>query len=293
MTAGNSMKNMMTFDIEDWFHSNLEGVDSDAWEGYERRVVEPTQRLLQALDETRNRATFFVLGKVAEEFPGLVREIRQGGHEIASHGFGHQLVYRQTENEFRLDLKKSVAVLEDVTGEKVRGYRAPSWSINEKTPWAWDCFREFGIEYDASLYPFATYLYGSNEAPRFAHQIVSPGLSAIQEVPPSVVELFHKRIPFCGGFFLRAFPLSFVKWCVRRINTHDQQPAVLYLHPWEIDVGQPRLQLSMKERFIKYGNLAGTEAKLRKLLQAFRFGTIQEFLSSKKAPESLPAHSPV
>ncbi len=277
------MTNIMTFDIEEWYHSNLSGNDPQRWAQYESRVVDPTLRFVQHLNETGNTATFFILGKVAEKYPEMVRAIRENGHEVASHSYDHQLIYEQTREEFAADLEKSLKVLEDITNEKVVGFRAPSWSINERTQWVWEIMRSNGIEYDSSLYPFKTFLYGSNESPRFAHAIPVDGYEHIFEMPPSVVELFNKRVPFCGGFFLRALPYRFIRWCIHRINQKESQPAIIYLHPWEIDVDIPRLDLGLKETFIKYVNIAQAESKLRRLLEEFRFVSVAESLAGVKA----------
>lgn len=276
------IKNIMTFDIEEWYHSNLDGNDPRLWDSYESRVVAPTLRFVEHLNETGNTGTFFILGKVAERFPEMVKAIQASGHEVASHSYDHQLVYEQSRAEFAADLEKSLQILEGITGEKILGFRAPSWSIGDKTPWVWEVMRANGLEYDASLYPFATFLYGSNSSPRFHHMIDVHGYDKIHEVPPSVVEVFGKRIPFCGGFFLRVLPYSFIKWSVNRINKKEGQTAVLYLHPWEIDVDIPRLKLSAKERFIKYANISQAEWKLRKLLEEFRFVSVREYLAHVK-----------
>jgi len=210
----------MTFDIEDWYHPNLTEPELLKKIEIQARVKEPTLRILNMLDETDNKATFFVLGDVAEQFPELVEEMVKRGHEIASHGFRHNLVYNCTRDQYETDLGRSVELLEGITGRKVLGYRAPSWSLNhESTPWAWDVQRSLGLQYDSSMYPFQTFLYGSNDSPRFDHHFELENGESHYEFPPSVAELFGRRIPFSGGFFLRVMPLWFVRRCIRQYNS--------------------------------------------------------------------------
>ncbi|MFQ5601723.1 MAG: XrtA system polysaccharide deacetylase [bacterium] len=272
------MINLLTFDIEDWYHPTLAYGDSLDTKNIEPRVVEPTLRILNMLEQTKNRATFFVLGEVAEKFPDLVKAMIDQGHEVASHGFCHDLVYDYTKYQFETDIKKSVEVLEGITNQKVQGYRAPSWSLNSHTDWAWEILHEHGFQYDSSLYPFETYLYGDNSSPRFQYEIELKDGEKLIEIPPSALEVMQKRLPFSGGFFLRIFPLWYIYRGIRQYN-NQQKPAVMYLHPWELDVEQPRLTLKAKDRFILYANLKNTEKKLRRLLQKIKFTSIKEYLS--------------
>lgn len=270
-----SIKNLLTFDIEDWYHPNLTEPELLAQIEIEHRVSEPTLRILNMLDETDNTATFFVLGDVAEQFPELVAEMVKRGHEVASHGFRHNLVYNCTRDQYETDLSRSVGLLEGITGRKVLGYRAPSWSLNDRTPWAWEVQKALGLQYDSSLYPFKTFLYGSNESPRFDYAITLQDGEEFKEIPPSVAQILGKRVPFSGGFFMRVMPLWFIRRYIRQYNNAGQ-PAVLYLHPWEIDVGQPRLPVSASKRFILYANLERAEVKLRKLLEKYQFTSIRD-----------------
>ncbi len=272
------MDNILTFDIEDWYHPNLANKEALAKLEMEDRVVEPTLRILNMLDDTENFATFFVLGDIAEKFPDLILEIVNRGHEVGSHGYRHNLVYNYTKIQFETDIKKSVSVLETAINKKIVGYRAPSWSFNEKTPWAWDVLHDNGFLYDSSMYPFKTFLYGCNESPRFKYKKELQNGKTFTELPPSVVECFGKRLPFSGGFFFRVSPALYVNWCIRRINKLGK-PTVVYLHPWEIDVEQPRVDVSTKDNFILYANLHKTEKKLQTLLRRHSFISIAEYLS--------------
>lgn len=279
------MKNLLTFDIEDWYHPNLADPDLLQKLEPEDRVEEPTLRILNMLDQTKNTATFFILGDVAEKFPKLVQEISRRGHEVASHGYRHNLVYDYTRVQFETDVARAVATLREITGQQVLGYRAPSWSLGKRTPWAWEVLHSLGFKYDSSLYPFATFLYGDNSSPRFAYDITVKEGVELREIPPSVAGIFGKRMPFSGGFYFRVAPYSYIKWGIRQCNRQGQ-PANMYLHPWELDVGQPRLKVSAVRRFLLYANIERTERKLLKLLREYSFVSIQEFFSFEEATSS-------
>jgi polysaccharide deacetylase family protein (PEP-CTERM system associated) len=272
------VNNLLTFDIEDWYHPHLVSSSVRENPAPQSRVVEPTGRILRMLAETGNRATFFVLGCIAEAFPELVLSIRKAGHEVASHGYGHRLVYGRTQAEFVEDVRRSKLALERVLGEPVLGYRAPSWSLNEKTPWALSGLAELGFLYDSSLFPFRTYLYGSNKNPRFVRRMEA----GLVEMPPSVIRILGRRLPFCGGFYFRSLPYRFIRRALMSFNRKEGEPAMLYLHPWELDPDQPKPIGLRPGRFIQYHGLAGTESKLRRLLNEFRFISIREHLQEKK-----------
>lgn len=271
------MKNILTFDVEDWYHPNLADLEKLQDRKIEDRVLEPTLRILNMLDETQNRATFFVLGEVAEKFPELVKEIAYRGHEVASHGYCHNLVYNYTKSHFETDINQAIELLQTIINRKILGYRAPSWSLDKQnTPWAWEVLKAAGFVYDSSVYPYKTFLYGDMDAPRIPYDIVLEGKQFLKEMPPSVVEIFGKRVPFSGGFFFRMVPYRFIKWGIRQHNRAGYS-AVIYLHPWEIDVEQPRLPVGVKKRFILYANISRTERKLRRLMNEFQFTTIQNY----------------
>lgn len=272
------MKNILTFDLEDWYHGNfLEDGPSHGMVPGEDRVVEPTRRILDMLTETGSTATFFVLGEVAAKFPELIREIDARGHEIASHCYEHRLVYLRAREDFARDLQKSVAVLEEIIDKPVIGFRAPYWSIYRENHWVWDILETHGIKYDSSLYPFRTYLYGDNTFPRFRYKIVTAARYTLEEIPPTTLELFGKRIPFCGGFYFRVLPYRFVRWAIRRVNRVEKQPVVFYLHPYEIDKNKPRSSRGFRNNFILHTNVRRAEAKLRRLLNDFDFVAMRDY----------------
>ena len=270
------MKNIMTFDIEDWYHANYEEVDSSVCATYEERVQEPTRKILQLLKKTKTSATFFVLGHVAERFPKLISEIADEGHEVASHGYNHKLVYKQTREEFIEDIGKSKHILENIIGEKIIGYRAPSWSVSvSKTPWAWKSLKDVGFLYDSSIFPFKTFLYGDGKSNPYSHEIYLEGNKSIYEAPPSIIKFFNARFPFSGGFYFRLLPLKVIEFGIRRLN-RKSCPAILYLHPREIDTEQPKLRLNFRNNFIHYYNIKNTENKLCRLLSRHKFTSIED-----------------
>ena len=279
------MLNALTIDVEDYFHVTAfeRHVRRDEWDSYELRVEANTRRILDMLDEFDIRATFFVLGWVAERVPEMVRDIARRGHEIACHGYGHELVYRIGPERFRDDVRKSKALLEDICGEQVFGYRAPSYSITMKSLWALDILIEEGFRYDSSIFPVLHDTYGIPGAHRFPHEIVRPS-GVIKEFPlstlPVQVGWKEHRLPIAGGGYLRLLPSWVVTRGMRRINTVEREPAVLYFHPWEIDPEQPRIRAGMKSRFRHYLNLHSTEGKLRNLMGALSFSTVQEVLGN-------------
>lgn len=272
-------KNILTIDLEEWFHANYHANVFDQGKKYIATVHENTKRLLELFEKSNSRATFFVLGYVAENHPELIREISARGHEIASHGYGHQLVYQQTREEFRADVRKSVCLLENLLQVKVKGYRAPSWSISDDSLWALEELAKLGLMYDASVFPIKTYLYGMPSSPRFAYrpEIKRSNLNLI-EIPASTVRIFNKNIPFSGGFYFRVLPYSFISYGIKRLN-NEGEPAIIYLHPREIDPNQPHLKLNLTERLIHYWGISECEKKLTRLLQEYRFCSISDYYS--------------
>jgi len=282
------MLNALTIDVEDYFHVTAfdRYVKRDDWDRYPLRVEDNTMRVLDLLDEFDLQATFFILGWVAERFPALVRTIRDRGHEIASHGYGHELIYRIGPDRFRADIQRSKRLLEDICGAAVNGYRAPSYSITKKSLWALDILIEEGFTFDSSIFPVYHDNYGIPDAPRFPHRIEREG-GTITEFPLTTYPVRwgrkEYRLPIAGGGYLRLFPAGLVRGGMQRINALEGQPAVLYFHPWEIDPGQPRIQAGIKSRIRHYLNLQKTEAKLRELFRAMRFGTMGQALAGAPA----------
>ena len=278
--AAGARLNAMTIDVEDYFHVSVfdKTVRRTDWVSMESRVVANTERLLDLFDEYAVRGTFFVLGWVAERHPSLVRTITSRGHELASHGYAHRLVYEQTPEGFRDDVRRSKALIEDLSGKRVNGYRAPSFSVTEQSLWALDVLLEEGYRYDASIFPIRHDRYGIPDAPRWPHSM-RRAAGSLFEVPGSTVRLGGTNLPVAGGGYFRILPYAWTRWGMRRVNRVEGQPAVFYLHPWEIDPGQPRLPAGLLGQFRHYRNLHRTEARLRSLMRDFSFGPLETVLA--------------
>jgi polysaccharide deacetylase family protein (PEP-CTERM system associated) len=271
--------NAMTIDVEDYFQvSAFEGaVPRSSWATRESRVCASTDRILEMFDDAGVRATFFVLGDVAERFPDLVRRIALQGHEIASHGYEHRLVYSQSPEEFRADVRRARAALEWASGTPVLGYRAPSFSIVQQSMWALDVLIEEGYVYDSSIYPIRHDRYGIPDWSRDIHR-VQRSFGSIWEVPGSTVRLGGANLPMGGGGYFRLLPYAWTQWGIRTLNAKERRPAVFYLHPWEIDPEQPRIAAGRMATLRHYRNLHKTEPRLRRLLREFAFGTLSDVL---------------
>lgn len=280
------MLNALTIDVEDYFQVNAfaRQVRFDDWDSYPLRVDVNTLRILDLLDEFGVKATFFVLGWVAERRPCIVKEIRRRGHEVACHGYRHQLIFSIGPVAFREDIRRAKRILEDQSGEVVKGYRAPSYSITGKSLWALDILIEEGFSYDSSIFPVYHDTYGIPDASRFPHSVRRSN-GHIDEFPLTTMLLrlgpWHYRLPIAGGGYLRLLPVSLILRGITQINRTDRQPAVLYFHPWEIDPGQPRIRSGWKSCFRHYVNLEKTEGKLRQILSNCRFGTMTEALNKE------------
>jgi polysaccharide deacetylase family protein (PEP-CTERM system associated) len=275
------MKNALTFDVEEYFHAEAFArvLRPEEWPTLESRVTRATERLLDILDRDRVRATFFVLGWVAERHPSLVREIASLGHEIACHGYGHRMIQHLTRQEFELDVTRAKRALEDATGRAVLGYRAPTFSIMRETLWSLDVLAEAGFRYDSSIFPVVHDRYGIPDAPRFPHRLRAPNGCEITEFPMSTVEILGRRLPVAGGGYFRLFPYGLTRRAITRINARDGRPAMVYLHPWEIDPDQPRLPVGPLTRFRHLVNVGRTEARLTRLLSDFSFAPAAEVLA--------------
>lgn len=280
-SAPDAVVNGISVDVEDYFHvSAFDGtIDRRDWDRLESRVCRNTDRLLEIFDQADVSATFFVLGWVTERFPGLVRRIASAGHEVASHGFDHRLVYEMTPAQFRADVRRSRVVLESATGQRVSGYRAPSFSITDRTMWALDVLIEEGFLYDSSIFPIRHDRYGIPHAPRHSHAIRRSG-GTIWEVPASTVRCAGVNLPVAGGGYFRLLPYAWTRWGIGRLNTIERQPAVVYLHPWEIDPDQPRVAAPLVSRLRHYGNLSATDGRLARLLREFQFAPLRAILDT-------------
>jgi polysaccharide deacetylase family protein (PEP-CTERM system associated) len=278
-TTDPKVVNAMTVDVEDYFQvSVFEGIaPRPVWDRFESRVCANTERLLALFAESGVKATFFILGWIGERHPGLVRRISDCGHEIASHGYAHRLVYDLTKTAFRDDARRAKGILEAASGTPVVGYRAPSYSITPRSLWALDILIEEGFRYDASIFPIHHDRYGIPVSPRHPYVINRSGGSLI-EAPASTVGTRLLNLPIGGGGYFRLLPYAWTRWGVNYINTTEKRPCIFYLHPWEIDPDQPRLQCSWLGRLRHYRNLDQTEPRLRRLLREFCFGPMSQVL---------------
>jgi polysaccharide deacetylase family protein (PEP-CTERM system associated) len=322
--------NALTIDVEDYFqvHAFSKAVDPKRWDSFDQRVGRNTYRVLDLLDQMsdqrsaisgqhsgssiqnpasgkngeqstddgcspRLQATFFVLGWVAERFPQLVKEIHKRGHEVACHGYSHRCIYEQTSMEFAEDVKRAKAILEDIIGKKILGYRAPTYSITKRTLWALDILLALGFEYDSSIFPVKHDYYGFPEAPRFPFKVsagsegilfkqfgekepIKPSSTAspttLIEYPLTTARVLGVNIPIAGGGYFRLLPYSMTKYLLKRVNNDEKQPFIFYFHPWEIDSEAPRIEAAGAiSKFRTYVNLAKMETRLRKLLEDFAF----------------------
>lgn len=279
-----SVANALSCDLEDYFQvESLRGVVArEDWDGMPRRLEGNTERVLGLLEEARVRGTFFVLGWCAERFPGLVKRIARAGHEVASHGYSHVMLTEQSPEEFRDDVRRAKALLEDLVGGEVVGYRAPTFSITERTLWAVDILAEEGYAYDSSIFPIRHDRYGIPSAPRHLHLREGRNGAGLVEFPPTTVRLAGCNLPVAGGGYLRLLPAWLVHRALRSVNRRGW-PAIVYFHPWELDPEQPRLPVRGLSRFRHYVNLHRTAGKLRFLLARLSFTTAREVVERCRA----------
>ncbi len=267
--------NAMTIDVEDYFQVSAFApyIARSEWDERECRVERNVGRLLEILAAHDTKATFFTLGWIAERYPDLVRRIVREGHELASHGYGHQRASDLTEAEFLEDVRRAKGILEDIGGCAVAGYRAPSFSIGAANLWAFDCLSRAGYRYSSSIYPIRHDHYGMPDAPRFAYR-VKPELL---EVPITTLRVFRRNLPSSGGGYFRLLPYPVSRWMIKRVHEIDRQAAVFYCHPWEFDVGQPRIAgIDARTRFRHYVNIDRMEDRLVGLLADFKWGRMDD-----------------
>lgn len=268
-----------TVDVEDYFHDEAfrHLVNASDWESMEQRVEPNTRRLIALLDDFGVKATFFVLGWVAERRPELVLDIHRAGHEVGIHGYDHRPITVLTPSEFREDVRKTKSIVEDIIGEPVLGYRAPTFSIVEETRWALEVMAEEGIQYDSSVFPIVHDRYGIPDAARYPYTERLSG-RRLAEFPMSTVRLGGRNLPFLGGGYLRLLPMGYVRWGMRRVTRGEGRPLMLYVHPWEIDPEHPVLDVRFLARLRHYHGLSRVEGRLRELLKDFRFDTARSVL---------------
>lgn len=269
-----AIQNALTVDVEDYFHVSAfaNSINRTDWDNHVSRVEKNTHRLMDLFDEAQVKATFFVLGWVADRNTSLIKEIAHRGHEVACHGYSHQLIYNQTPDVFREETIRSKALLEDIVQVPVRGYRAASYSITDNSLWALDILAEAGFEYDSSIFPIRHDRYGIPDAKEMPHVLQTPQGHSLVEFPLSTAKIFNHKLPVAGGGYFRLYPYALTKAGLRQINRR-QQPFIFYLHPWEIDPDQPRVEASWFSRFRHYNNLGKCEVRLQRLLKDFQFST--------------------
>ena len=278
------MHNALSVDVEDWFQVGAfeRTIDRSDWEGLTHRVERNTDAVLDLFAQAGVTGTFFTLGWVAERYPALMRRIAEAGHEVASHGYDHARVFTFTPEQFRADLRKARAILEDASGQKVSGYRAPSFSIDPRTPWAHPILAEEGYAYSSSVAPIRHDHYGWPDSPRFAWKPVAG--SELLELPVTTAKLGQRTLAAGGGGFFRLLPYGFSRWAIRQVNGQAQRPAIIYFHPWEIDPDQPRVAgAPLRSRVRHYTNLSVMAAKLRRLTQDFAWTRVDALVAQEAA----------
>lgn len=264
-------------DLEDWF----QGLTStnplvESWSRFESRVVPATRALLQIFDRHQVKATFFVLGRVADEHPELIEEVAAGGHELGVHGYHHRFVDRMTRDEFAREIDRGIEALFGITGKQPSGHRAPYFSVNARTPWVVDVLAERGFRYDSSIFPIRSLLYGYAGASREPRRLAS----GLVEFPLTTLRLYRTNLPVAGGFYVRTYPYPFLRWAIKRVE-REGLPIIMYIHPWEIDQGQPRIRTTPRERITHFHGRAGLPAKLDRLFSDFTFGPIANLLDDR------------
>lgn len=272
-------KHVLSIDLEDYFHVEAFAgvVKREDWAGFPSRVVRNTQVLLDTFDRYKVKATFFVLGWVAERFPSLVREVKERGHELACHSYWHRRIYTLTPDEFRTDTRRAKDAIQQAASAAVSGYRAPTWSVTSDSLWALDILAEEGFTYDSSIFPIHHDLYGVPGASRYPWTYTTSSGRNLLELPPATVQVLGANLPVAGGGYFRIFPLQLTEWALRRFE-QEQRSLVFYLHPWEIDPDQPRISAPLKSRFRHYTSLGQTQERLERLLKRYSFGTFTNYI---------------
>jgi len=274
-------KNVMSVDVEDYYQVSAfaKSVDTNEWEQHESRVVANTHRLLELFAEKNIKATFFVLGWVADREPQLVKEIYNQGHEVASHGYSHQLIYNQSQEVFKEETIRSKKLLEDLIGEEVIGYRAASYSITKRNLWALDILADAGFVYDSSIFPIRHDRYGIADAKTTPHKLSTPNGGELVEFPLTTRRIGKMNIPVAGGGYFRLYPYFLTRHFLRAVNKKQDEQFVFYLHPWEVDPTQPRIEASWFSKFRHYNNLEKCESRLNNLIDDFQFTTMKSVLT--------------
>jgi polysaccharide deacetylase family protein (PEP-CTERM system associated) len=273
-------KHILSVDVEDYFQVEAfrDVIGRDTWDQWPSRVDANTRRVLDLFDEYDAKGTFFFVGWVADRNPGLVREVQRRGHELACHSYWHRTVYSLSPKEFADDTRRACDAIEQAAGVRVVGYRAPSWSITRDSIWALDVLAEQSFMYDSSIYPIRHDIYGIPGASRFAYQHACGNGRQLPEFPPTTVKIGSMQLPAAGGGYLRIFPLRYTRWAMSQVE-REEQPAIVYFHPWEVDPEQPRVAAKLRSRFRHYTNLRMMMDRLRFLLKSYRFQPFAELLA--------------
>ena len=280
-----SRKHILSVDVEDYFmvEAFAKTVHWNSWDSWPSRVEASTRRALDLFDKYSVKGTFFFVGWVAEKFPKLVRDVQVRGHELACHSYWHRTVYSLTPEEFRKDTRAAVRAIEDASGTKLYGYRAPSWSITKDSLWALEILAEEGFTYDSSIYPIHHDLYGVPGAQRVPYDLKLASGKPLREFPPATVQLLGQNLPGAGGGYLRMFPMAYTRWFFRQYLKRPEERVVVYLHPWELDPDQPRIKDKLKSRLRHYTNLSKMESNLDALLQMYSFQSFRELIAEDDA----------
>ena len=288
MRTEHQVTNALTVDVEDYYQVEAfaDIVRPQDWDKWESRVEFSTRRLIEIFAQHQTRATFFVLGWIAERHPQMVREMAAAGHEVACHGYGHRFIGNQTREEFRQDIRRAKGILEDLIGQEVEGYRAPTYSITAQSLWALDILVEEGFRYDSSIFPIHHDRYGIPDAERFPHTLRREA-GELLEFPPSTVRVAGQNMPMVGGGYFRFLPYRWFKWGFNHLNRVERQAAVFMIHAWEVDPGQPVVSGSQLNIWRHRCNLRRTEPRLHRLLTDFRFSTMREVLQLREHPMAL------
>jgi polysaccharide deacetylase family protein (PEP-CTERM system associated) len=276
-----TLRNALTIDVEDYFQVSAFApyIKRSDWDAAECRVERNVERILGMLSQRNVKATFFTLGWIAERYPQLIKDIVNGGHELASHGYGHERASDLTREAFAQDITRAKHLLEDLGGRAVLGYRAPSFSIGVGNLWAFDVLAEAGYRYSSSVYPIKHDHYGMPDAPRFAYRAAGSGLL---EIPVTTVRMMNRNLPSSGGGYFRLLPYSVSRWLLQRVNQQERESAIFYFHPWEIDVAQPRVPgIDAKTKFRHYVNISRMETRLQALLADFQWGRMDEIFLNR------------
>lgn len=292
-THTSNITHAMTVDVEDYYHvaafANV--IKPGEWEKWPSRVEANTNRLLQLFDDSNIKITFFILGWVAEHYPELVKTIRDQGHEIASHGYSHQLIYKQTQDVFRVETAKSKTILEDLAQTPITGYRAASYSITRRSLWALDILAELGFTWDSSIFPTRHDNYGIPGSPEEPYRIITSNGASLLEFPLTTAKVLGQSVPAAGGGYFRQYPYAMSKWLFERASLNQTKPQIFYLHPWEIDPEQPRIpNASWFSNFRHYTNLKRCLPRLERMIGDFQFGTMSQSIGSIQVTKELNIH---